>query len=126
MPRYEHCAQESVSRKGVTHPQTLSTLRIPTSSPPPNVHGDKVFMIKVQAGMDKTTTTILIYDRHRSFKEVYFVEADDPATHAAVLAEIKGPRGGYDELKMYRWAKRTGDNLLSVCLDRAPTSPILW
>ncbi|KAI0767665.1 hypothetical protein C8Q74DRAFT_1204403 [Fomes fomentarius] len=126
MPGYEHCAQEFVSRKGVTHPQTLSTLCIPTSSPPPNVHGDKVFLIKVQAEMDKTTTTILIYDRQRSFKEVYFVEADDPAMHAAVLAEIKGPRGGYDGLKMYRWAKRTGDNLLSVCLDRAPTSPILW
>ena len=82
-------------------------------------------MVKIQAGMG-TETTMLIYDRQRSFKEAYFVLADDPPTHSAVLAEIRGPRGGYDGLKMYRWAKRTGDYQLSVCLDREPAAPILW
>ncbi|RDX41978.1 hypothetical protein OH76DRAFT_1467037 [Lentinus brumalis] len=84
-----------------------------------------LFLVKIQAGMG-TETTMLIYDRNRTFKEVFFFLEDDPETHAAVLAEIRGPRGGYGGLKMYRWAKRTGDRQLSICLDRPPTMPIAW
>ncbi len=109
----------------MNHPQTFVTTREPTSEAPPNMHGDKLFLVKIQAGMG-TETTMLIYDRNRTFKEVFFFLEDDPETHAAVLAEIRGPRGGYGGLKMYRWAKRTGDRQLSICLDRPPTMPIAW
>ena len=66
-----------------------------------------------------------IYDRKRSF-DFYFLRKDIPAVFADFYAEMCGPHGGYGGLKMYRWAKRTGDWELKVCLDRAPTTDTRW
>lgn len=68
---------------------------------------------------------VMIYDRQCSFK-VFFGESENPSAYAEIQAEMRGPRGGYEGMKMYRWAKRTGDWELSVCLDRVPETGIKW
>ena len=40
--------------------------------------------------------------------------------HCPVVLEMAGPRGGYQGLKMYRWARRTSEWELNICLDRVP------
>lgn len=92
---------------------------------PPNVHGDKMFLIKLQANGSRN---FLIYDRKRTFT-IYFVENESPAIFKKFEEEISGPRGqhyGGPLYKMYRWAKRVGDWELSVCLDKEPQADIKW
>ena len=68
----------------------------------------------------------MLYDRQWSFQEVLFYREDAPAVYDMCIAEIGSPRGGYEGLKMYRWARRTGDRQLSLCVDREPNVEIKW
>ncbi|KAI0329865.1 hypothetical protein GY45DRAFT_1324470 [Cubamyces sp. BRFM 1775] len=96
-----------------------------SGAPPPNVWGDRVFMIKLQIGMgSQDPRHMMIYDRKRSFQG--FMLRENNPCFADFYAEMLGPRGGFDGLKMYRWAKRTGDWELSVCLDRQPQTDTKW
>lgn len=88
--------------------------------PPPNVHGERTFLIKIQTPMNPRYPAFLIYDRQKSFQSVFFCQQDNPELYREFLVETRGPRGRYDGNKMYRWARRTGEFELSVCLDRAP------
>ncbi|KAI0767664.1 hypothetical protein C8Q74DRAFT_970140 [Fomes fomentarius] len=88
--------------------------------PPPNVHGERTFLIKIQTPMNPRNPGFMIYDRHKSFGSVFFCQQDNPELYREFLVETRGPRGGYGGHKMYRWARRTGDFELSVCLDKAP------
>ncbi|KAJ3542900.1 hypothetical protein NM688_g5923 [Phlebia brevispora] len=90
-------------------------------APPNNIHEDKSFLIKIQIG----GPTMLIYDRQRSF-QVHILQKDGPEVFRQLSTEMQGPRGGFMGMKMYRWAKRTGDFELSICLDRAPQETIQW
>ncbi|KAI0370797.1 hypothetical protein BV20DRAFT_994690 [Pilatotrama ljubarskyi] len=95
--------------------------------PPPNVHSDKPFLVKLQVGLTgPSRDSIMVYDRQRSFGQVWLARGDDPAAFADLVAEMAGPRGGYGGVKMYRWAKRTGEWELSVCVDRTPETDIKW
>ncbi|KII86097.1 hypothetical protein PLICRDRAFT_31577 [Plicaturopsis crispa FD-325 SS-3] len=109
----------------------------PDSAPPPNIHGDKTFLIKMQIGLNSGIDEddeddeddarigghIFIYDRQKSFQG-YMLKANDRAlfreAHRAV--RITGVGG----LKMYRWARRISDNELSICLDRPPAQNPNW
>ncbi|TFK80178.1 hypothetical protein K466DRAFT_592002 [Polyporus arcularius HHB13444] len=93
--------------------------------PPPNVWGDRVFMIKLQVALSYGEPGhMMLYDRKRSFQG-FMLRKDNPA-FAELYAEMLGPRGGFGGMKMYRWAKRTGDWELSVCLDRQPQTDTKW
>lgn len=84
---------------------------------PPNIHGDNPFLIKMQKG-----SSILIYDRQRSI-EAYLCPDVDLNGYEKTMAQMHtGPRG----LKVYRWAKRTGETRLSVCLNKGPAKDPLW
>ena len=99
---------------------------LPASDQPfPNIHADKLFLIKIQRSLSPGEGTLFIYDRQRSI-EVLVMESADQALFERLRAEITGSRGGYKGLKMYRWAKRTGDFEFSVCLDRMPQEAIKW
>jgi hypothetical protein len=97
------------------------------TDPPPNIHGDKIFMVKLQSPVNSENSgipqNIFIYDRQKSFQVYLMAEDDTNAFHEAALA-IK--MTGWKGLKMYRWAKRTGDFELSVCFDRAPENDPQW
>lgn len=98
----------------------------PTDAPP-NVHGDRLFLIKLQieySGL-APSSNMMIYDRQRSFSVFFGVDGHE-AVFRQVREEMQGPRGGFRGLKMYRWAKRIGDWQLSVCLDRPPQQEIKW
>ena len=96
------------------------------SSSPPNVWGDKLFILKIQVGMgSQTPSNMMLYDRKQSFR-VFMVPEDDTERFSAFLREMTRPRGGHGGLKMYRWARRTGDWEFSVCLDRAPLVDTKW
>ncbi|KAI0672104.1 hypothetical protein C8Q78DRAFT_971565 [Trametes maxima] len=95
--------------------------------PPPNTQGDKPFLMKIQVGLHGPGRDIMmLYDRQRSFGQVWTVRMDGPATFADLVAEMAGPRGGYGGVKMYRWAKRTGDWEFTICVDRQPETDIKW
>ena len=95
--------------------------------PPPNIHGDKPFLVKMQAPLVVWAyTAFLVYDRQHSFGEVFFSAQDGLETYAAFMEEVQSPRGGYRGGKMYRWARRTGERELTVCLDKEPTTEIKW
>jgi hypothetical protein len=100
------------------------------TDPPPNIHGDKVFMVKMQAALDAAGNNsvnmpqhIFIYDRQKSF-QVYMMPVDDELAFAEAAIAIR--MTGWKGLKMYRWAKRTGDFELTVCFDRAPENDPQW
>ena len=96
------------------------------SQAPPNDHGDNLFLIKMQVGLGAAPPQhMMLYDRKRSF-QLFFHRAGDPALFEDFHGEMCGQRGGHGGLKMYRYAKRTGDWELSVCLDRAPTADVKW
>ncbi|KAF9803883.1 hypothetical protein IEO21_09543 [Rhodonia placenta] len=96
------------------------------SSVPANIHGEKVFLVKLQIGLSPDAMDVMIYDRQRSFGEVYFAKNEDAQLFADMKAEMRGPRGGYKGVKMYRYAKRVGDWKLNLCLDREPLTEIKW
>ena len=93
--------------------------------PPVNIWGNKLFLVKIQPTMSGSPTHMMLYDRKRSF-QVFFVREDDTVNFAAFLEEVRGPRAEMKGLKMYRWARRTGDWEFSVCLDRAPAVDTKW
>ncbi|KAI0649718.1 hypothetical protein C8Q79DRAFT_343079 [Trametes meyenii] len=95
--------------------------------PPPNTQGNKPFLMKIQVGLyGPGRDTMMLYDRQRSFGQVWAVRMDGAATFADLVAEMAGPRGGYGGVKMYRWAKRTGDWEFTICVDRQPEIDIKW
>ncbi|OCH86730.1 hypothetical protein OBBRIDRAFT_796890 [Obba rivulosa] len=97
------------------------------STPPPNIHGQNIFLMKLQIGYGPAAggPQAMIYDRQRSF-EAYFMEATSPQVFQELKDEMRGPRAKYGGVKMYRWAKRVSDWELSVCLDREPQTEIKW
>lgn len=93
---------------------------------PPNIWGDKLFLLKFQTSLTQGVPPyMMIYDMKRSF-QVFFVPEDDPALFTELMREMTGPRGGYGGVKMYRWAKRTGDWQFEVCVDREPKTVTKW
>ena len=102
--------------------KTSAANKLDPSNAPPNEHADRLFLIKLQGGLPGMGPPghFMIYDRKRTFQT--FMQRDsDPARFVAVLTEMTAsPRTKYDGCKMYRWAKRTGDWELSLCLDREP------
>ncbi|KAL1758281.1 hypothetical protein FB107DRAFT_207452 [Schizophyllum commune] len=92
---------------------------------PPNVHGDNAFLVKIQrpgsvVARDDDTAAMMVYDRNRSFQG-YITPRENPGGYAQVLSLLAGGRA-----KIYRWAKRTDDWVLNVCLDRAPATNPPW
>ena len=119
------------SRLDVNHPQPWAnaerTWPRENDPPPPNIHADKAFLVKMQAPQIVWAyPAFLVYDRQHSFGEVFFAMEDSPEAYAAFVREVQGPRGGYQGGKMYRWARRTGEKELTVCLDKEPTTEIKW
>ncbi|KAI0074273.1 hypothetical protein K474DRAFT_1677252 [Panus rudis PR-1116 ss-1] len=103
------------------------------STPQPNIHGSKVFIVKMQFANTLGSPTgpmpknMLIYDRKRSF-EVYFVEnGENRELFGEFVREMRHPERGFPRaVKMYRWARWVSDWELSVCLDRVPEENIVW
>ncbi|KAJ3777401.1 hypothetical protein FB446DRAFT_681134 [Lentinula raphanica] len=89
---------------------------------PPNLHAQNPFLIKIQRGMHPGLPPMMIYDRTRTF-QVFLCHETDSNGYGKTAAQMHTGQSG---LKIYRWAKRTGENRLSVCLNRAPPKDPLW
>ncbi|KAI0088365.1 hypothetical protein BDY19DRAFT_891159 [Irpex rosettiformis] len=107
----------------------MAPMQTTDDTPPQNAYGNRLFLIKLQHTFGPGEGTFLIYDRKRTCV-VYFLESKAPEVFKRFKAEITGPRGGnYGSgmFKMYRWAKRVGEQELSVCLDKVPNADsIKW
>ncbi|KAG5649958.1 hypothetical protein H0H81_001314 [Sphagnurus paluster] len=88
---------------------------------PPNIHEDKAFLVKFQIslGLSGDDSSMLLYDRQRSF-QVNWKKAEDR------VAFIEGEKAMLGGIKIYRWARRVGDYQLAVCFDRAPEVDPVW
>lgn len=91
----------------------------------PNPHGNRLFLVKLQAPLTGRFASIMVYDRQRSIQG-YFMLADNPQVYPEMLREMRGPRGGHGGVKMYRWAKRSSDWELSICMDKEPQADMKW
>ncbi|KAK7052835.1 hypothetical protein VNI00_004154 [Paramarasmius palmivorus] len=87
--------------------------------PPTNIHGDQAFLVKIQRPLVGSTGAMLVYDRQRSF-HFYLHSTANTIAYMGAMKEM-----GHDP-KIYRWAKRSGDFELSICLDRAPANIPAW
>ncbi|RDB27781.1 hypothetical protein Hypma_003242 [Hypsizygus marmoreus] len=89
--------------------------------PPPNIHGDKAFLLKFQISLNQfgDDTAMLLYDRQKSF-QVYWRKREDREVFAEGEKAITG------KVRIYRWARRVGDFQFSVCFDRAPEKDPVW
>ncbi|KAI0689810.1 hypothetical protein C8T65DRAFT_721316 [Cerioporus squamosus] len=93
--------------------------------PIPSIPGLDPKQMKYMSNMNKSGWAYMtIYDRKRSFQG-FMLRKDNPAFDEFYM-EMLGPRGGFEGMKMYRWAKRTGDWELTVCLDRQPQLDTKW
>lgn len=103
-----------------------SAPRSPTA-PPVNIHGNKMFMVKVLRPYatigfsdpnDIREISLMVYDRGRTFKGHISMQ-DNPEFCTEALHQMP-------ELKIYRYAKRLGNWTLSVCMDREPSDTPEW
>ena len=113
-------------------PETMEDLMARTYLPgvtdkiaPRNVWGDKLFLVKIQVQPTSQLTNMMLYDRKHSF-QVFLVPEDDNDHFTTFLRELWSPRAEITGLKMYRWARRTGDWEFAVCLDRKPSVGPSW
>lgn len=90
---------------------------------PPNVHGDRAFLVKIQSAI-VGRENIMIYDRQRSFEFHVFPESDRKCFDT--IKEVVKRDTSYNGYKTYRWARRTGEKTLSICIDRVPQEEIKW
>ena len=97
---------------------------------PENIHDNSTFLVKLQLCRNpqnnpEVGNRILVHDYHRSI-QVYLLESANAELFERVRNEMESPRGGYKGLKMYRWARRTADFELSICLDNRPKGDVMW
>ncbi|VDB84549.1 unnamed protein product [Peniophora sp. CBMAI 1063] len=97
--------------------------RVLRGEPPKNVHGDKVFLIHVDGGLNGSR--VKVHDRTRSIQSS-LLEQDDGANFRELLPRPTNDLYVVDSSRTYRWARRTGDWELSICLDRKPTENTMW
>lgn len=93
---------------------------------PPNVHGDRPFVVKLQTGANRDLMgghSLQISDRKESFL-LYF--EDDQSMLEPRLNLTDQSVEGTIAVQFYRWALRTSDEELKVCIDVPPSNAILW
>ncbi|KAG8942841.1 hypothetical protein FRC04_003472 [Tulasnella sp. 424] len=110
--------------------QSLSSARINTTTGtkpkkgeeevPPNEHGDNPFLIKAQYN---GSPHMMVYDRTRAL-ETYFNRDDNPTLFEQIAELVR--EKGFMGMKIYLWAKRTGDFELSLALDKVPNQNVPW
>ncbi|VDB84565.1 unnamed protein product [Peniophora sp. CBMAI 1063] len=99
------------------HLQRLNGLQ-----PRPDVHGDRTFLLKVQYvqtdhnGDPPNPPQYVVHDRERSL-EGYLRSKGRDSPWTTLVKQIPPMAVGE---KIYRWARRTGDWELNICLDREP------
>ncbi|KAK7052839.1 hypothetical protein VNI00_004158 [Paramarasmius palmivorus] len=112
-PGYTNTINVRDSLHAVPSPERAS------SSAPPNIHGDRPFLVKMQRPLNSHIGPIMIYDRERSF--TFFLNHEDDADSYRKAQMEFGL-----EVRIYRWVKRTADSELSICFDRQPPKPPVW
>lgn len=104
----------------------------------PNTHGGAPFVVKVQlnshpargssgptlherakiADPSMDGKTMLIYDRQRTLRVIALAGAGEPGSFNDVANLVK--ERGYQSLKVFCWAIRSGESTIDVCIDRLP------
>lgn len=126
LPGMEGMYATSLNKHGLRTSDGRNAIRkLDSSVIPPNPHGNRVFLVKLQASLGNTPSSIMVYDRQRSV-DAYFLLNDNHEVFIEILQEMRGPRGGYGGVKMYRWVKRVSDWELSICMDKEPQTEIKW
>ena len=94
--------------------------KIHLTDAPPNVHGEREFMVKVQLPMTNGAGDGLgmVYDEQRSFQS--FVDLESPDRHMATLTRLIATEGGSGGVKGYFMARRQGDELF-IFVDKVLT-----
>ncbi|KAH6903064.1 hypothetical protein BKA70DRAFT_1567012 [Coprinopsis sp. MPI-PUGE-AT-0042] len=87
---------------------------------PKDIHGKKAFLVKFQVGLGGGRPNhMMMYDRKRSFT-VFWKRSGDPDAFKVGEQAMDG------ELKMFRWAIRTGPRTMKICFDQPPRDTPSW
>jgi hypothetical protein len=74
------------------------------STPFPNVHDSKVFLVKFQVQANEAQAgspkSMMLYDRQRSFQAHFVHEEESRDVFEEMVAEIRGPRAALQGLKV--------------------------
>ncbi|KAJ7581241.1 hypothetical protein C8J56DRAFT_959461 [Mycena floridula] len=82
------------------------------------VHGGSAFLVKIQR--EPSDGAMLFHDAQTSF-HLYLRQDEDPAAWSFAEEQMSN---GLE--KIYRWAKRTVDDQLTVCFDKPPLKDPEW
>ena len=86
---------------------------------PPNTHGDKYYLVKLQMPLGGQSSHILVYDQQKSLQ--LFIRKD---LNPEIFDEAVRAFGGWP--KMYRWTQRVGDREWRMCFDQVPGIDPHW
>lgn len=90
--------------------------------PPPNIHGDKPFLVRLIQWSSPRGDALVATDRHYSLL-VQIESQDQPEVYEDVAEEVRRRAG--DTYACW-WAKRVGEWELSICIDRKPSDDVSW
>ena len=134
-PGFENMYTTNINRFASSLSPHTSIKKPDPNTPLLNIHGSRVFLIKMQFAEMRGTPhhgrpvpkNMMIYDRKRSVDGYFVQDDDDVELFEEFEYEMKmTPRGTPRAVKMYRYAKRVSDWELSVCLDKLPQTVIRW
>ncbi|KAG8992101.1 hypothetical protein FRB94_012009 [Tulasnella sp. JGI-2019a] len=110
-------------------PNSRPTILNAASEPPPNNHGTKPFIVKVQVQYNgDDTDPMMVYDCKRTFTFMYPKSGEDrdEAAKYDAVARLVRSNTAWNGVKMFFWARRTGDWELSLALDKVPDQDVKW
>lgn len=95
----------------------------------PNARGNRPFVIKIVAASeslsespsheaDDSSAAVCIYDKGKTL-HVHILQESDPEKYELLIIATRNT--GH-----YRWAKRTCDWQMSICIDREPEDDLTW
>ncbi|VDB84575.1 unnamed protein product [Peniophora sp. CBMAI 1063] len=114
-----------INARAALHPSVATTVADELETvgrPPRNVKGDRLFLVKLQRPASPAMAQsgeygIAVYDRERTFTGYIMMNDENQEFWRQSIQQM--PYGS-EIMKVYRWARHTGDWKLSICIDREP------
>lgn len=89
--------------------------------PPPNVHGKKRFLVKVQVGLDDPFSPLMLYDEKRT---IHTYIGQEQYAHAILYKTVSTK--GYQGAKAYFWSRRVSNSTVRIFLEDRPANKPFW
>ncbi|KAG8996078.1 hypothetical protein FRB93_000929 [Tulasnella sp. JGI-2019a] len=108
-------------------PNQIPKAKTSTPKAPPNTQGTKPFIVKIQCN-GSNATQMMIYDRRRTCDVLYLKSKEDAGEVAKfdAVARVVGFNTAWNGVKLFCWARRTGEWQFDLALDKLPNQDVKW